>query len=344
MLVVDAKYRDGISWGPALRGNEAAARKLLRGFDEQVQQGLAAVPLMLGGIAGVALRKGASFLHTVLGSHFGSEVDGLAQALGVEPEDLIVANLAYDLSNAVGCSTFVTAGPSGPLHARTLDWAFPGKLLKTNLMVTRVRGAPGGDYTMLGWPGFFGALTGVAPGRFSVTVNFVQHVSESGVAGALKRAAAGSWPVPWAVRMVLDDCKTFKSAVRFLSDVSLLSPVLFTLAGTKPGEAITIERGPDDYAHRRHGQGLAITTNHYVCEEFEDDNVDQDETSSLERFEQLDAKLAAQTRMTPDEALKALSKEWLNDANTQHRAVMSAAEGLLKVQVPGQRAVTVELG
>jgi hypothetical protein len=341
MLIVDAKYEEGISWGPALEGREAAARKLLKGFDKQVQAEVDSLSFPVRVLVAPLIRPAVTALHRLIGSNFGSEIDELAGAIGVDASDIILANLAYDLGN-VGCSTFVAAGSTGPLHARTLDWPFPGKLLKTHLMATRVHGAPAGDYAMVGWPGFFGALTGVAPGRFSVTVNFVQHASESGVVPALKRARSG-WPVPWAVRMALDDCKTFKSAVRFLSDVTLLSPVLFTVAGTKAGEAITIERGPDDYAHRRHGDGMALTANHYVCDEYEDDNVDQDETSSPERYEQLEQLLSRNTTMTAAEALRALSKGWVNDAETQHRAVMSAAEGLLQVQVPGKRAVTVPM-
>jgi hypothetical protein len=342
MLVVDAKYRDGISWGPALRGNEAAARKLLKGFDKQVQAAVNALSFPARVLVPALMRPAVTALHRLLGSSFGSEIDELAEAIGVDASDIILANLAYDLVN-LGCSTFVAPGPSGPLHARTLDWPFPGKLLKTHIMTTRVRGAPAGDYAMVGWPGFFGALTGVAPGRFSVTVNYVVHASESGVGPALQRARNG-WPVPWAVRMALDDCKTFNSAVRFLNDVSLLSPVLFTLAGTKPGEAITIERAPDDSAHRRHGDGMAVTTNHYVCKKFKDANVDQDETSSLERFEQLEGILSRCATMTAADALRGLSTGWVNDTETQHRAVMSAADGFLQVQVPGKRAVTVDLG
>lgn len=338
MWIADAEYDEGVSWRPALAEKVAAARKLLRGFDKQVQEGLAAVPWMFRGVAEAALRKGVSALHGALGSHFGREINELADVAGVEPQDLIVANLAYDLHSAVGCSAFVARGSSGPLHARTLDWTFPGKLLKSHIMATRVHGAPAGNYAMVGWPGFFGALTGVAPGRFSVTVNYVVHASESGRVPALKRAVMGAWPVPWAVRMALDDCRTFKSAVRFLSDVSLLSPVLLTLAGVKPGEAITIERGPNDYAHRRHSDGLAITTNHYVTDKYADDNVDQDETSSLERFDQLEKLLRRCATMTAAEALRALSKGWVDDASTNYRAVMSAADGLLLVQVPRRRA------
>jgi hypothetical protein len=343
MSAIDADWGEGIDWASALQGRERAARALLGGFDRQIRGAFRDAAGPFGGALDTLLRKGTRALHLALGSHFGPELESLADAVEVEVEDLIVANLAYDLSHAVGCSTFVAAGKTGPLHARTLDWSFPGQLLRTHTTAMRIRGGPAGNYAMVGWPGFFGALTGVAPGRFSVTVNYVAHASESSLGPALRRAVEGYWPVPWAVRLALDERKTFAEAVRYLSVVPLLSPVLFTVAGTKPGEAVTIERGPDDYFQRKRDDGLACTANHYVSDVYESENVDLDETSSIERYDQLDERLGRSSTMTAAEALKVLSKGWVNDGSTQHRVVMSAAEGLLVVQIPGRTAVSVPL-
>jgi hypothetical protein len=341
--VIDAGWDDGIDWASALRGQERSARALLGGFDRQIRDAFQEAAGPFGGALDTLLRKGTRTLHLALGSHFGAELDSLADAVDVEVEDLIVANLAYDLSHAVGCSTFVAAGKAGLIHARTVDWPFPGQLLRTHTTAVRVHGAPAGQYALVGWPGFFGALTGVAPGRFSVTVNYVAHATESSLGPALKRAVGGYWPVPWAVRLALDECRTFVEAVRYLSEVPLLSPVLFTVAGKNRGEAVTIERGPNDFFQRRRNDGLACTANHYVSNVYESENVELEETSSIERYEQLDRRLGRSASMTAAEALKEFSKGSVNDASTQHRVVMSAAERLLVVQVPGRKAVSVPL-
>ena len=55
-----------------------------------------------------------------------------------------------------------------PWLARTLDWPFPG--LGRHLEVARMRG-PAGDFDNVTWPGYVGALTASAPGRFAASIN-----------------------------------------------------------------------------------------------------------------------------------------------------------------------------
>ncbi|HET7754913.1 MAG TPA: hypothetical protein VFK85_13475, partial [Anaeromyxobacteraceae bacterium] len=115
------------------------------------------------------------------------------------------------------------------------------------------------------WPGMAGAITGMAPGRFSITVNFVTHAEDSSRTGLVARAVAGFWPVAWAVRRAFDECKTFKSAAKFLKSQYLLAPVLLTVVGTKNSERVVIECGCEDYWIREpEGTEPLLTTNHYA--------------------------------------------------------------------------------
>ncbi|MEI7706114.1 MAG: C45 family peptidase [Deltaproteobacteria bacterium] len=332
MNVIDVKHDGGIDWSPGMAPCRAAAGELLRAFDRTIQD-------TLGGAGAWALLQGARALHVAFGAQFGHEVDGLARAIGVGPEAVLVGNLAYDLTNAAACSTFVTAGDGPPVHARNLDWAFPGQLLREHTTVVRVSGAPAGNYAMVGWPGFFGGLTAVAPGRFSVTVNFVAQEDDT-PAAAFGRAVKRHWPVPWAVRMALDECEDYRSCVDLLSTLPLLSPVLFAVAGIRRGEAVIIERTPGDFVLREPRRGSVCVTNHYASDDYRQDGLDT--ADSEERLSTLERSTRRSPPRDPGAALRLLSRPLFLRAETQHQVVMSAAAGTLVVTVPGQEAVELE--
>ena len=63
---------------------------------------------------------------------------------------------------------------------RTLDWPFNG--LGRHIAVAHMRGA-GGDFFSVTWPGYVGALTAMAPGRFAACVNQAPMWRRSGIAG-----------------------------------------------------------------------------------------------------------------------------------------------------------------
>lgn len=325
--IIDVDYAEGLLWKPVLEDHATAGQRLLAGFQRQVEQ-------YIGPTRRALLSSAVGVAHSLLGGAYDDEISAIAAALEVNERDVLLANLAYDLSNNVGCSTFAAPAQRGMVHARNLDWPFPGKLLRTHTAVFRTAGVPLGDYAMVGWPGMFGALTGMAPGRFSVTVNYVVHRDESNPKSALDRALRGYWPVSWLVRRALEECRDFKSAVRLLSNEAALSSVLFTVVGTRKGEAVVIERGPDDYVHRSMEGGRLRTTNHYVTEPNEDLNGDLSESDSPERFERLGELLSGTSSWTGKAALGALSDDVLASDITQHQVVMFPSTGEMLVSVP----------
>ncbi len=332
MKIIDVKHDGAIEWGAAMAPFRDAAGALLQAFDRTVQEAF--------GLAGTwPLLQGAQALRAAFGDIYGSEVDGLARAIGVAPDAVLLGNLAYDLTNAAACSTFVAGGDGPPLHARNLDWAFPGKLLREHTTVVRVLGSPAGRYSMVGWPGLFGALTAIAPGRFSVSVNFVAQTGDQ-PAHAFARAAKGYWPVPWAVRAALDQCADYSAAIELLGTVRLLSPVLFTVAGIHPGEAVVIERTPDGQVVRPLSRGSVCTTNHYVSAEYREDEPGQwDSEARLARLE----RETCDSRVRDAEgSFRLLSRPLFLREETQHQVAMSAASGTLFVQIPGRGSWKVE--
>ncbi|GEJ56175.1 hypothetical protein AMYX_09160 [Anaeromyxobacter diazotrophicus] len=334
LTLLDADARDG--WAAALGGSREAVRALLDGFDAQARAQAAAQLGPLGGPALCALRALQDLLHRARGRRHGAELDRVAALAGRAPAEVLLANLAYEH----GCSTFLRDGPGGPLHARNLDWPFPGGLLRRHGCVLRVHGAPAGGYAVVGWPGLLGALTAVAPGRFTVSVNYVRH-RRGGLARLLARAAGGALPVAWAVREALERSGSFADAVERLRAAPLLAPALLALAGPRRGEAVVVERTPRGGALRRLEEGALSVANHYEAAGLAGQCVDYDAGGSAARKAILVRGLA---RAAPRDARAAL---WLLAPavrpETQQQAVMRAGDGLLVVRAPGERARRIDL-
>ncbi|HZZ83737.1 MAG TPA: C45 family peptidase [Anaeromyxobacteraceae bacterium] len=352
ILIHDAESDEGtIDWS-CLSRRPGGGRALVRAFDGLVRDVIRGwVPAgagewlgsMISGAGAPMIKALLAGLNGTLGANFAGEAHAIANALDVGAQDVLLGNLAYDLTNNAGCSTFVCDTRNGPLHARNLDWPFPGSLLRRHTQVVRVHGAPAGDYLLVTWPGLFGALTAVAPGRFSVTVNFVTHRRHSGGLASVKRAIGGYWPVPWAVRLALDTAADFDEAVAYLKSVPLVSTVLFTVAGLEAGEMAVIERAPTSGKIRGPDDGRLWVTNHYVgpgAGRANDLDLDEDSDSCV-RFDQLEASLARGGGRTAASALKLLSHCELASDITQQQVVMSAREGWLDLRVPGGERLRV---
>src|SRR5262245_25439110 len=67
-----------------------------------------------------------------------------------------------------GCTALAREQAGAPWLARTLDWPFPG--LGRYLEIAYMQG-PAGVFDNVGWPGYVGALTASAPGRFAAAIN-----------------------------------------------------------------------------------------------------------------------------------------------------------------------------
>jgi len=337
LLDVEASAPGG--WAGAFARRPAGLDALLDGFGAQVRARAAARLGCAGPAALAGLRAILDLLHGWHGRRHGAELDLLAAAAGRGRAELLLANLAYDLGT-LGCSTFLQDGRVGPLHARNLDWPFPGALLRRHGCVLRVHGAPAGDYAVVGWPGLVGALTAVAPGRFTVSVNFVRH-RRDGLGRLLARAAGGALPVPWAVRDALDHARTFAEAAEWLRRAPLLAPVLLAVAGPRRGEAVVLERTTGGAELRHPLDGALCLANHYQAPGLTGASVDYDEGGSSARLALLERGLARAAPANPGAALRLLGPAVRPE--TQQQVVMRARDGLLVVRVPGERTRAIDL-
>ncbi|MBN8611072.1 MAG: hypothetical protein J0L92_10835 [Deltaproteobacteria bacterium] len=183
------------------------------------------------------------------------ELAALSQKLDVPRERLYLANLYYDAFRVVlGCTGIAIDRDDGPIHARNLDWWSPARLLATSTWIVRYEGAPAGPFEVVGWPGFVGAFSAMAPGRFSVSMNAVAAVNE-------KPTIGGS--VPMVVRRVLETARTYDDAVTELSRVPLTADCLLLVTGVRGRELVVIERTSTRAELRAAENGILVVTNDY---------------------------------------------------------------------------------
>jgi hypothetical protein len=147
-----------------------------------------------------------------------------------------------------GCTTLAHEEGGKPWLMRTLDWPFPG--LGRHVEVAHMRG-PAGDFDAVTWPGYVGALTASAPGRFAAAINQApmwrrtRHPWLRTYDLALN--AARTWrirfiPPDHLLREVFETCKNFAEARLRLETTPVARPVIYTLIGCKPSERCVIER------------------------------------------------------------------------------------------------------
>ncbi len=144
-----------------------------------------------------------------------------------------------------GCTTGAADGPAGPTLLRTLDWPFDG--LGRAVVAVRQRG-PAGDYLNVAWPGLAGVLTGMAEGRFAAAINqpplkLPQLGKIAGwVSARISVNRSTAMPPSHLLRLVFETCESFGEAVSLIRRTPICLPAIFTLAGTRLGEAVVIER------------------------------------------------------------------------------------------------------
>ena len=183
-----------------------------------------------------------------------AEMEGLAVQGGLPMPGVASGNLYYDALKAViGCTAFAVDAPGGPLHARNLDWWTHQNMLARYTMVTRFLNGPAGPFITVGWPGLIGAFSGMAPGRFAITLNAVLSLEPM-------RPAL---PVVFLLRHVLEHARDFNHALRLLSETPVASDSLLLLTGVRPGQMAVIERTPTRHGVRRPASSSLCVTNDY---------------------------------------------------------------------------------
>ena len=154
-----------------------------------------------------------------------------------------------------GC-TSLACEQGAPWLARTLDWPFPG--LGRHVEIAHMAG-PAGEFYSVTWPGFVGALTAMAPGRFAAAVNQAPLWRRTRRPALrlydIAANAVTTWRLPHIppdqlLRQVCESCATFDAARRQLETTPIARPVIYTLVGCAAGERCVIERTEEGFTTR----------------------------------------------------------------------------------------------
>ncbi len=188
-------------------------------------------------------------------AHFCAEAEAFAEEYGVSSDDVLLANLSYDLVLAqFGCSTVALATPEGPVLARNMDW-WPEDLLARSTVLAHYREERGARFSTASWPGGIGAVTGQSARGFAIALNAVSGAEPADPAG---------YPVLLFLRDVLETASGFDAAVDRLAGESLASGGMFTVVGSTNEQRVVVERSPSRSALRSpRGDEPLVTTNDY---------------------------------------------------------------------------------
>ncbi|MBX6424666.1 MAG: hypothetical protein IRZ09_01880 [Variibacter sp.] len=180
-----------------------------------------------------------------------AEIETMARALGFA--GVWFLNGSYQW----GCTSLAREEEGALWLVRTLDWPFPG--LGRRVAVARMRG-PAGEFFSVTWPGYVGALTAMAPGRFAACINQAPLRRRTRHPWLrlcdMAANAANTWihvrhmPPDQLLRLVFETCGDFAAARKALERTPVARPVIYTLIGCAPGERCVIERTEEAYETR----------------------------------------------------------------------------------------------
>ncbi|MEE8334219.1 MAG: hypothetical protein V3R85_10250 [Alphaproteobacteria bacterium] len=160
-----------------------------------------------------------------------------------------------------GCTAGLARDPDTGAFTllRVLDWPLPG--LGRTLVAAQQRG-PAGEFLNLTWPGFAGAVTAVAAGRFAAALNQApMPLRGLGKYGDWTVERFRVWrsrelPPMHLLRQVFERCQNYEDARLALSHTPIAIPAIYVLTGARPGEGCVIERMP--HAARLHDAPVCV--------------------------------------------------------------------------------------
>lgn len=172
-----------------------------------------------------------------------AELRGILKAVNdtrVTMDYLLHDEIGYERGTTMGCTALLAATTNGTVyHGRNLD--LPGSInyIRQIFDATFYRGGqPLFAATMM--YGTVGVHTGYRIGRYSVAQNTRPGVDDA--TRNLIAAKLGGRPFMYLLREVLQYVDNFQHAVTRLSEVPVIAPQYFTLAGANPWEGALINR------------------------------------------------------------------------------------------------------
>jgi hypothetical protein len=253
--VIDLADDEGLRWAEVAARETDIAGKLLQETGAEFER----VPELV--------RSVFASLYRAFGGLYRGELESWAKALGASVGSITMLNCAYELSHLrwpklFGCTAGVRwVDGLGMVHVRNMDWPLDTLGAGTRLFRFR-RGAR--EFVSVGVPAHVGVLSGMLPGRYSVTINWAPPVA----------FPSFNFGPAFLLRDTLEACDSYDLAVRVLTETPLSTSVFFTVCGTERDQACVIERTQRQAAVRAMTGAVLVQANHHVAGPFAANNED----------------------------------------------------------------------
>lgn len=265
------------------------------------------------------------YKNDIIPTEYLEEIEFIASISDFSANDVLVANLYYDvLKFYFGCTAFAVETTKGILHARNLDWFSENNILSKYSMIFDFRKNDRTIFKIVGWPGFIGALSGIKPNAFSITLNAVLSEDEPIIA----------FPISFLIRDTLAETSNFQEAKKRLEKIRISSDCLLLLSGIKTNEYVVVERTPTRFATRVSNGKFIIVTNDYklLQNNLESGNVLQD--TSCSRYDQSENLLTKVNLENSNSCLSILKDENVMMGITMQQMVFNNVTGEILFEKP----------
>eukprot|EP00111_Clytia_hemisphaerica_P010805 TCONS_00031601-protein len=188
---------------------------------------------------------------------YGDEIIGIAKAIDMPLAHILACNIFYELEKV--CTSIIAEDEKGHVyHGRNLDlgallgwdpkgdtWQIAEFLRPLTIAVDYQSGGKT-VFKTVQFAGTVGVFTGIAPGRFSFSLNSRSpDTFFGGPMGVVHWVLSGSTEQQFAsilARSVLENAESYDDAVKRLSESRLLAPVYYIVAGTEKHQGTIITR------------------------------------------------------------------------------------------------------
>ncbi len=310
---------------PLIAAHRSDARKILK---ECLN-----VPVMNSPILGPILCKGLEAAYGISGGLYRDEIDAWATGIDRPAQDVLAANLSYELAHVAGwleprlsmlkwppvfgCTAVAVRAPRGWFHVRHMDWPVQAMRDRT-IVLHATKGRR--RITTVSFPAMVGVLSGMVEGQFAITLNWAPPSELPGF----------DFGPSFLLRHVLEEAADFAAAVELLKKTPLAAPVLFLVTGNGARDACVVERTRKEARIRKPEGGVLAMANHYLGRGFRQFN--DPEYDSEERFDAALCAAAGFEGSTPAEALRILGRRPTRNSETVQRMVFCAATGEVLVR------------
>jgi len=176
-------------------------------------------------------------LHEFFPPTYRWEIEGIATRANLTVGMVTVMNVFYEVSS--GCTSIVANAGNRIVHGRNLDYGVPGlRRLEATIRFTR-----GGELQYVGttYAGYVGILTGVAPGRFSVSID-ERFAGGNLVTNFLEAVLDQGQSIGFFLRDVLEQQPSYQSALHAMQTAHMASVSYMILGGVNKDEGAVVTR------------------------------------------------------------------------------------------------------